>query len=260
MMTIEQALSDLGAADSALSSDEKATLDRDGFIQVRGLISREQARALADHLDVIAAAEGDRAGLDFHTEKGATRLGSLMNKDHAFDICFLHPKALAIVAYITEGNFGLSSLTARTALPGEGHQGLHCDWQAEIEPGKVAPHPTLRAANVLWLLDDFTEENGPTRIVPGSHRWLTAPEKQMDPLQDHPDQIRLLAPAGTMVVLNAYTWHAGTVNRSSRPRHLISAMFQPRGMYQSFAYRKLHAPAQMRLSRAARFIADHDES
>ena len=233
-------------------------MDRNGFIQVRGLLSRDEARDLANLLDVIAAAEGDRAGLDFHTEKGATRLGSLMNKDHAFDICFLHPKALAVVAYITGGNFGLSSLTARTALPGEGHQGLHCDWQAEIEPGKQsasdAPRGERAVASRRFYRRERTDANRP-----GSHRWLKAPEKEVDPLQDHPDQIRLLAPAGTMVVLNAYTWHAGTVNNSSRPRHLIGAMFQPRGMYQGFAYRKLHPPAQQRLSSAARFIADHDE-
>src|SRR5690242_2301609 len=106
VMTIQQALADLGATNSTLSSEEKTALDRDGFIQMRGLISRDAARDLANRLDAIAAAEGDSAGLDFHTEKGATRLGALINKDHAFDVCFLHPKALAIVAYITGGNFG----------------------------------------------------------------------------------------------------------------------------------------------------------
>ena len=75
---------------------------------------------MAARLDTLAAAEGENAGKDFHTEKGATRLGTLINKDPMFDICFLHPRGLAAVNYLMEGDFGLSSITGRAAQPGEG--------------------------------------------------------------------------------------------------------------------------------------------
>src|SRR5471030_3013072 len=121
------ALTGLGVTDQTLTAEQKASLDNDGYVVIPDAITAEQAAHLTQRLEEIAAGEGENAGKDFHTEAGTTRLGSLMNKDPDFDICFLHPAALASVARIMGGNFGLSSLTGRAALPGEGLQGFHRD-------------------------------------------------------------------------------------------------------------------------------------
>ena len=151
------ALAELGVRPDTLSDAERAGLDRDGYFVVPGLLPAEQAAALAARLDSIASEEGANAGKDFQQEKGATRLGTLINKDPAFDVCFPHPKGLAAVDHILRGDFGLSSITGRAAQPGEGHQGLHRD------------NAAFDSANVLWAISEFTLENGPTRLVPGSH-------------------------------------------------------------------------------------------
>lgn len=241
------ALQQLGVGESTLSAEEAARLDRAGYLVMPGVLPKETAARMAARLDELAREEGENAGHDFHTEKGTTRLGSLIDKDSLFDICATHPRALAAVAHVLGEDFGLSSITGRAALPGEGHQPFHRDNNLE------------RCANALWVVSEFTAKNGPTRLVPGSHRSPEAPAESMeDPAAPHPDEVRLIAPAGTLVVIDGWTWHGGTQNNSSLPRHLVSAFFTRRGKYQSIAHRTLSRATQTRLSDAALHILDHD--
>jgi len=241
------ALKNLGVQSDTLTPADRASLDRDGYMIVPNVLDPEQAAAMAARLDAIALAEGENAGKDFHTEKGTTRLGSLINKDPISDICFLHPRGLAAVNHILRGSFGLSSITGRAAQPGEGHQNLHRD-NLEFD-----------SANVLWAVSDFTSDNGPTRLVPGSHLHEHPPEKGMsDPGARHPDEIYCVVPAGTMIVINGKTWHGGTRNGTNRPRHLVSAFFMPRGNYQGISNRKLTDASRQRLSESAQFVIDHE--
>ena len=245
-MQMSDALSELGVRPDTLTDADRASLDRDGYFIVPGVLPTEQAAAMATRLDEIAAAEGEAAGKDFHTEKGTTRLGTLINKDPMFDITFLHPRGLAAVNYILQGNFGLSSITGRAAQPGEGHQPLHRDNHE-------------RCANVLWAISEFTAQNGPTRLVPKSHLHPKGPAEAMeDAAAHHPDEIYVIVPAGSLIVINGWTWHGGTRNGTDKPRHLVSAFFMPRGNYQSISHRRLNDASYQRLSEAARFVIDHE--
>jgi len=246
-ITMKYALRELGVDEQTLSLIEKQTLARDGYLVIPNVLTRDEADRLVLRLEELAAAEGENAGKDFQVEPGATRLGSLINKDPLFDICFLHPRALAGVAEVMGDDFGLSSITARAAQPGQGAQVLHVDSQAGV------------SANVLWVVSDFTAENGPTRLVPGSHLSGTDPRVVLaDPSASHPEEVLLIAPAGTMVIINGALWHGGTTNNSSLPRHLVSAFWTPRGGYQSDSYRVLTKEVVERLSVAAQFVVDHE--
>jgi ectoine hydroxylase-related dioxygenase (phytanoyl-CoA dioxygenase family) len=91
--------------------------------------------------------------------------------------------------------------------------------------------------NTLWMLDDFTPENGALRVVPGSHRFCRLPvEALADPLADRPEQVHVIGRAGSVVILNAHTWHAGTANRSDRSRIALHAFYcrrdKPQQQYQ----------------------------
>ncbi len=139
-----------------------------------------------------------------------------------FDICFTHPRVLAAIARVLGGEFRLSSLNSRAVLPGQGLQGLHADWSGPVAPGDYY------VCNSIWLLDDFTAENGATRVVPGSHRSGKAAHEVMDdPAATHPEEILLIAPAGTVVIFNSHVWHGGTRNTTTdlfRPEPLSSAV------------------------------------
>jgi hypothetical protein len=247
-MQMTEALAALGAGPETLTESDRASLDRDGYMIVPDAIPTDVAAAMAQRLDEIAAEEGENAGKDFQIEKGATRLGTLINKGAIFDASFLHPRGLAAVNYIMHGDFGLSSITGRAAMPGAGDQGLHRD------------NPVYDSANVIWAVSDFTPQNGPTRLIPGSHRFPGGPDTMMaDPKAKHPDEIYFIAKAGTLLVINGRTWHGGTRNGTDKPRHLISAFFLPRGKYQTEANRRLSEASRKRLSEAAKFVIDHEE-
>jgi ectoine hydroxylase-related dioxygenase (phytanoyl-CoA dioxygenase family) len=250
-MDMSTALTDLGVGDDTLSVAEKERLDRDGFLPLPGILTTDQVAAFNRRLAELSAEEGASAGLEVHQEAGTDRLADLVNKDPMFEICFSHPRVLAGIRHVL-GEFRLSSLNSRAAHPGQGHQSLHADFGEPVQPGDY------RVCNSIWLLDDFTPENGATRVVPGSHRSAARPGDAMtDPGEDHPDQVQVLGPAGTVVVFNSHLWHGGTLNRSSAQRRAMHSYFCWRTLPQQLdqqAY--VRAETYDRLTPAQRFVLD----
>lgn len=251
-MNVQQALFDLGVRADTLTQAEKDQLDRDGYLPLADILSPEQMEAIRARLDALWAAEGEDAGKEVHQEAGTDRLADLVNKDPIFEVCFTHPRVLAALAHVLGNDLKLSSLNARAALPGQGLQALHADWGEGVEPGDY------QACNSIWLLDDFTEENGATRVVPGSQRSGTTPQQVLDdPKAPHPDEVLLLAPAGTVVIFNSHTWHGGTLNRSSARRRAMHSYFTRRHHPQQLDQKAYIRPETYnRLSDVLRFILD----
>lgn len=252
MMTIQEALHTLGVRDDTLTLAEKDHLDRDGYLPLPGILTPEQVAAFNKRLAELLAEEGTEAGKEVHQEAGTDRLSDLVNKDPIFEVCFTHPRVLAAISHVLKGDLKLSSLNARAALPGQGLQGLHADWGGPVKPGD------FYVCNSIWLLDDFTEDNGATRVVPGSHSSGKTPRDEMDdPGAPHPREKMLLAPAGTVVVFNSHTWHGGTLNRTDKPRRAMHSYFTRRDQTQQLDQKKYLRPeTRARLSEAARVILD----
>lgn len=248
-MDMATALRQLGTAEDVLDAGTRRQLDEDGFAPLPGILSKPQVDAFRTRLSELTAAEGAAAGREVHQEAGTDRLSDLVNKDPMFDVCFTHPTVLAAIAHVL-GDFKLSSLNSRAALPGQGHQALHTDWGDPVEAGDY------QVCNSIWLLDDFTAENGATRVIPGSHRWGKRPSDVMDdPAADHVDQIQLIAPAGTVVIFNSHLWHGGTLNRSTAPRRAMHSYFTRRHHPQQLDQQKYLRPeTERRLSDTALFV------
>jgi len=248
-MDIETALRELGVSAGQLTEPDRARLDRDGFLPLPGILGAGQLQAIRRRLAELSAAEGQRAGAEVHQEEGTDRLADLVNKDPVFDVCFTHPTILAAIAHVL-GDFTLSSLNARAALPGHGQQRLHADWGMAVTPGNY------RVCNSIWLIDDFTQANGPTRVVPGSHRSAQLPREVMaDPFGPHPGEVKVLGEAGTVVIFNSHLWHGGTRNATDRPRRALHSYFCRRGLKQQLDQRACARPETLaRLSPAARYI------
>ena len=219
-MNILEALYSLGAGAETLTSHEKGQLDRDGYLPIREVLSMEQINALRARHHELLIEEGDSAGKEVHQERGTDRLSDLINKGEVFHIVLKQPRVLAAIAHVLEYDLKLSSLNSRNALPGQGLQGLHADWGRLETPG------TFQVCNSLWLLDDLTELNGATRLVPGTHRNTSIPSEEMaDTSARHPDQLLVLGKAGDVVVVNSHTWHGGTINQTSGPRLVMHGYF-----------------------------------
>jgi ectoine hydroxylase-related dioxygenase (phytanoyl-CoA dioxygenase family) len=251
-MTTAEALYALGVREDTLTAAEKEQLDRDGYLPLYDILTREQIEAINVRLRELLAEEGTEAGKEVHQEAGTDRLSDLVNKSPLFEVCFTHPRLLAGIAHVLGGDLKLSSLNFRAALPGQGLQGLHADWGGPVPPGEY------QVCNSIWLLDDFTENNGATRVVPGSNRSGKMPGDTMQKTSDpHPNEVKLLAPAGTVVIFNSHTWHGGTLNTSDKPRRALHSYFTRRHNGQQLDQKKYIRPeTYARLSDAARFILD----
>jgi ectoine hydroxylase-related dioxygenase (phytanoyl-CoA dioxygenase family) len=167
-MDMATALAELGVTAATLDAEARERLDGDGYTALPGVLSGEQVAAVRARLAGLLAAEGERAGLEVHREGGTDRLADLVNKGAVFEPCFTDSRVLACIAHVL-GEFKLSSLNSRAALPGQGHQGLHADWSGPVPPGGY------QVCNSIWLLDDFTARNGPTRVVLAPIRHGAAP-------------------------------------------------------------------------------------
>lgn len=228
-----------------LTPEERRRLDRDGFLALPDFLGPERLKELRDLILSLYERLGERAGAEFKQEPETDRLANLVDYNELFQWAIAQPKLLACVGAVLGPAFKLSSLNARSARPLSGWtQPLHCD------TGALPDERGNKVCNIVWMLDDFTEENGATRYVPGSHRFGKLPQEALsDASADHQDQKLLTGAAGTVVVMNAHLWHGGTANRTARPRLALHSFYcrrdQPQQQYQK---QLLRPEVQNRLS------------
>jgi ectoine hydroxylase-related dioxygenase (phytanoyl-CoA dioxygenase family) len=240
-----------------LSAQQKETLDRDGFLVLPNLIPATQLEALRQRIEELFQVEGDAAGSEFKHEPGARRLANCVDKGEIFQWAIQIPEVLAATSHILGEHFKLSSLNVRSTNPHtEADQPLHVDMNG------IADEQGYWVANTIFMLDDFTPDNGATRIVPGSHLWRQRPQEVLsDPFAVHPQQILLTGPAGSAVVCNAHTWHGGTANRTGKPRRAMHGFYcrgdKPQQQYQK---RLLRSETQSNLSPQLRALLALDDS
>jgi hypothetical protein len=210
----------------------KQQLDDEGYVVLGGCMTGDLLRNLRDRIHELFAEEGDAAGGEFLQEEHAHRLANLVDKGEVFRRAIVLPDVIACVGHVLGSEFKLSSLNARSADPNtQVGQPLHVDM------GAVADEKGYWVCNTVWMLDDFTLENGATRMIRGSHRWRTRPQEVLaDTLAPHPDEILLTGTAGSVAVMNAHMWHGGTANRTSAPRLAMHAFYcrrdKPQQQYQ----------------------------
>jgi len=180
-------------------------LERDGFATVVGLLPPERLSAARDDLRRIV--ETTPSGRNFFEGTRTRRIYALFAKTRTLDAAATDPLVLGVVERVL-GHAQLSGPTGIEIGPGEVAQILHYDDAIYPVP---RPHPEI-VLNTMWALDDFTEANGATRLVPGSHRWTT----------EQPDGTTTVVsaeiPAGTVLFYLGSIWHGGGANRTDRPR------------------------------------------
>ena len=251
-MDMTTILTRLGVDEHTLSVGEKRSLDEEGYLRLENVMTPEEVAAFVHRVDELVEIEGEDAGKEVHQEQGTIRLSNLIDKDPIFEKCVSSPRLLAAIRHVLGDEFKSSSLNSRAALTGCGRQGLHADWG-----GAVAPDDYF-VCNSIWLLSNFTRQNGATRVVPGSHRCgKTATDVMSDTKTDHPNQVQLIGEAGTVVVFDSHRWHGGMKNETDSPRRAMHSYFCRRDQRQQLDQRKwLRKETVARLSLESRVILD----
>ncbi|MXY58543.1 MAG: phytanoyl-CoA dioxygenase family protein [Gammaproteobacteria bacterium] len=224
---IEFAMDQLGLTDEhndVLSDAERESLDRDGYVDLGPLLHEDQLQKMRERYDAAIVEEG----ADAAEKRGIGRIMDTvvkpMNRDGLLDPIFMHPRLLAVVRHVLGVHLKYIGSNYHCAIPGYGHQGIHADfsWGVKGEPQVV---------NAVWLIDEFTEENGATRVVPGTHRLGIHPSGDLvngaprDLNAPVDGEVKVTARAGSCFVYNAHLWHGGTQNCTSKLRRAQHAFF-----------------------------------
>ncbi|GAC1533839.1 MAG: phytanoyl-CoA dioxygenase family protein [Acidimicrobiales bacterium] len=121
----------------------------------------------------------------------------------------VHPSVLPVVESVLDTGCLISSLSSINIGPGETAQPIHADDQ--LLP-IARPHPAT-VCNTMWALTDFTDANGATRLVSGSHLDASPP-----PYGAEVPTIPAEMKKGSVLVWHGSLWHGGGANRTEDRR------------------------------------------
>lgn len=193
-----------------------AALETDGYTIFEKLLGADDvARIRAELAPWLQREKMGRNDFEgFNTE----RLYALLAKAPTIARIVEHPAVLALVDALLPRNYLLSSALAIHVHPGETAQSFHIDDAAGGAPDDRWPRQHF-GVSTIWAFDDFTEHNGATEIVPGSHRW---PDRR----PPAPEEIvKVLMPAGSVVVFVGNLLHRGGANTARTSRLAITPQY-----------------------------------
>ena len=185
-------------------------LDQQGYTILKDLLTSAQvAEAIAALKDVY---EREKAFAQLH-EPFTLRTFNLTRRGEIFRQMIQHPKIVACMEYLLGKDYILSVMGARSPMPGLKSQALHRDGgtflpvPAGSADGKDTHAVLPFAAQSMFALVEFTEDNGATRFVPGSHNI------NIDPAKVRPDEeFRFTCSPGTVLIYDNRLIHGGAPN------------------------------------------------
>jgi ectoine hydroxylase-related dioxygenase (phytanoyl-CoA dioxygenase family) len=197
------------------SPDELAlAIQRDGYVVLPDLLASrevaEVAASLAPWLRGRLFGRNDFEG--FRTE----RVYALLAKAPPIARLVEHPAVLAVLDALLTPHYRLSACLAIHVHPGETPQSWHTDDGYVRTP---RPRPMM-GVSAIWALDDFTESNGATEVLPGSHLW-----EQASAPSDDPRATKIVMRAGSVVLFAGTLIHRGGANRSTTTRLAITPQY-----------------------------------
>lgn len=192
------------------TDDIVAALRRDGGVIVANQVQLDLIDEVASDLRPHFDDQGHRNQNDFNGHK-TLRLGGILGLSRAAADLIAHPRVLAIADAVLKPhctNYRIGSCTGIEIHPGEVAQVLHRD--DDFYPIRI-PEVEFQLG-AMWAFDDFTEENGATRLVPGSQGM-----KKISNFHEK-DTVQAVMSKGSVLFYFGSTVHGGGANKSSEAR------------------------------------------
>lgn len=184
-------------------------VDEQGYTIVEGAIEPDFVGALREDLRRLERELDIHAGRNLFEGTHTFRIYNLLVHGELYQRIPVHANVLPIVEQVLDPGCLISSLSSIAIGPDETPQPLHADDQLIPVP---KPHVPF-VCNSMWAISDFSEENGATRVLPGSHRS----EGNPNPFGSY-DTVPAEMPAGSVMVYNGSMWHGGGANRTVERR------------------------------------------
>ena len=207
-----------------------AALNDSGYLIFPSLLPAAQVHAIRSALKPYL--QGTLPGRNDFEGYKSERVYSLLAKSPVFAELIAHPLVCDVSEAVLGANFMISACLAINTHPGETAQALHFDDNFYRVPRPRPPY----GVSAFWAIDDFTPENGPTEIIPGSHLWGEAPPVgqvfeeifmpgHTQPQEHHPGLQQVVMPAGSLMLTMGTLWHRGGANNSQASRLAITPQY-----------------------------------
>ncbi len=191
-----------------------------GYVVLPDLLSRNQATAARDLILELAAQEKQDGRLVIQGKK--ERLYGLIYKGDIFADLVLDKLILSIIEAIIGEDIILGGFSAHILHPGAKRMGIHVDYPYWAMPDPFPKSPILEI-QVIWMIEDFTANNGAPLFVPGSQNLATKP----NPEQFEQTAEKITGTAGTAIISHGLSWHDTSENKSDRPRVSLLGNYTP---------------------------------
>jgi ectoine hydroxylase-related dioxygenase (phytanoyl-CoA dioxygenase family) len=182
---------------------------RDGYTILERVIEPELVAALGQDLLRLEEEYDIKPARNAFEGARTVRIYNLLAHGKLYEQIPVHAAVLPVVEGVLDAGCLISSLSSIAIDPDERAQPIHADDQLLPLP---KPH-VATVCNTMWALTDFTEANGATRVIPGSH------------LRDHSpafgsryDSVAAEMPRGSVLVWHGSLWHSGGANRTGQRR------------------------------------------
>jgi hypothetical protein len=201
------------------------TLKTDGFCRMDGVIPADEVGAVRESVAATV-----RRHTTLPLPKGYVT--GLLRLDQSIAPYIGEPRLMAVVDHLFGEYPRVSMLTGSINGPGIPRGEVHADWpfNQNSKARMRAPYPDLMMNLVtIWMLTDFTVENGGTIVIPGSHKRNYAPRfgSEYDPMAKYAGEIQLTGKAGDLGLFDARTWHAIAPSTAKDERVAVLVRYAP---------------------------------
>lgn len=197
-----------------------AHLETYGYCLLPERIPRAEALALGARCLELHA-DPQYADFIHRDEQYQTLFGMLNLDDRVWQYAF-HRDALAIARHFL-GHCRVVEACSKPTWPGAPPQHLHVDSAGNFHAVPDVPW----MINSIWMLSDFTAENGGTGIVPMSHKLrLKSPPSAVGP--ESPLIEAVEGRAGSVMMWHGGAWHQARANTSAEIRIGLNIAYYPR--------------------------------
>ena len=191
-----------------------------GYVLLRDLITPEAAAAARDSILQLARKEKEE---NKSVVQGAKeRLYGLIYKENIFAELVQNQAIISIVEAILGKDIILGGFSAHILHPGAERMGVHVDYPYWAMSSPFPKYPILEI-QVIWLMEDFTEENGAPLFAAGTQNLATKPDSE----QFERTAKKITGKAGTAIISHGLCWHDTSVNQSDRPRVSLLGNYTP---------------------------------
>jgi len=197
-------------------------IKREGFTIVENLISEDTLAEMRTRIDKIYETQvheiGGEQNLDLLGDMGFAM--SLLSYDSFFLQFVVEKKYTTFAKHFIGNHFQLFCQNGVINQPDRTNAQIVNKWHRDFNYLHFTTSQPF-GLNIFYIVDDFTEDNGGTIMLPGSHKYSSFPSIKY--AEEH--KVQIIANAGSAIIFDPMVFHRSGSNNSNKKRRVMTNIF-----------------------------------